>query len=232
MKTKLFYLLAIIFISTTTFSQEREDIMYYDLYQFGSAKYTHTLNGRVNLSADDIKPNHMILDVGFTVGDIYFRLDTSTILGTFLDDLFSETKDTYLSPINLGIGYLLNDYPIKITENSDLVFGLGGFVDSVSLKTTINNKNVKESFGSYGFSILADYQLGDTLNLFTEYYNGSLKSEGAKSKKSELRTKLSYAVYGNLYLSFTASFKSNSREAINSLQELSASTYSIGIFMR
>lgn len=144
----------------------------------------------------------------------------------FLDDLFFETKENYLAKTNLGIGFLLYDYPVKITDNADIVFGLGGALDSISYDISSANKN--GSIGGFGFSILSDFQLGDSLNIFTEYYNSSSKSGGSRN---EIRSKISYNIYSNLFLSFTASFHSAKKGTADSGIEINANTYSIGIFM-
>lgn len=174
-----------------------------------------------NLSAD-----HVIFDFGFTLGNYYFRIDTSSISGIFLDDLIGETKDIYLAKTNIGVGLLLYNYPLKITDTMNIVFGFGGSLDSISYD--IKSQNINGSIGGYGFSLLSDFQLGESLNIFTEYYNSGSSSGGSRN---EIRTKISYKVYGNLHLSLTASFNSTKKENGNKPIKLNASTYSLGLYM-
>lgn len=83
MKTKLFYVFAAIMLSTNSFGQDRGNILYFDLYQFGSFDYKQTRNGNVTTDLKGLSANHIIYDLGFTLGNYYFRIDTSPITGVF-----------------------------------------------------------------------------------------------------------------------------------------------------
>lgn len=228
MKTKFLLCICLFTLVCHSNAQERDYIQIsYDLYQKGKAKYTLTDNGNITQNLDNVKLNHYLYDLTIRLDNYYFRLDASAIAGTFLDELISKKEKNYLQTTHIGIGFLTTNSPLAITENSDLVFGITGFIDSAFLDA--DGLQDKVDFGTYGYSLIADYQLGDTFNAFVEYARGKRGLTNGENLMRSFRARLSYNIYRGIYLTATTNIKKYEEAETNTLDQVNATTFSFGL---
>jgi outer membrane receptor protein involved in Fe transport len=232
MKTNLTLAVLLLFVFLKINAQERPNLFVgYNLYQFGNATYTHIENGNTIADFNNIKVNHMLYDIDVAIGNTYFRLDISSIAGTFLDDVFGDGNKDYLQSFHLGVGYVTYESPIEITSNSDLAIGASLFTNSTLLQGPIFN-NDKEDFGTYGYSIIADYQLDDYLNVFAEYSRGKRTSGETADKIREFRIRAAYNIYNGIYVTLSSNIKKYIDEGPDYKKEVGATTFSFGLLFR
>lgn len=228
MKTKHILFICSFAFFLKTNAQERNNFqLSYDLYQAGKASYELSNNGNITQNIDNIKFNHFLYDLTIRFDNYYFRIDASAIAGTFLDKVISNKEKNYLQTTHVGIGFLTTNSPLQITDNSDLVFGITGFIDSAFLDA--NGLQDKVDFGTYGYSLIADYQMGDSLNAFVEYARGKRGQTDGENIMRSFRARVSYNIYNGIYLTGTANIKKFEETEANELHKVNATTFSLGL---
>jgi outer membrane receptor protein involved in Fe transport len=232
MKTKLTLAFLLLFMLLKVSAQERPNLFFgYNLYQFGSASYTHVENGNTISDISGIKVNHFLYDIDVAIGNTYIRLDVSSVAGTFLDGYLGGDEKDFLQPFQLGVGYVTYNSPIEITTNSDLAIGASVFINSTLLSGPALG-NGKEDFGTYGYSIIADYQLDDYLNVFAEYSRGKRNEGEAADRIREFRVRAAYNIYNGIYVTLSSNLKKYTDEGPDYKKEVGATTFSIGLLFR
>lgn len=228
MKTKHILFICSFAFFLKTNAQERNNFqLSYDLYQAGKASYELSNNGNITQNIDNIKLNHFLYDLTIRFDNYYFRIDASAIAGTFLDKVISNKEKNYLQTTHVGIGFLTTNSPLQITDNSDLVFGITGFIDSAFLDA--NGLQDKVDFGTYGYSLIADYQMGDSLNAFVEYARGKRGQTDGENIMRSFRARVSYNIYNGIYLTGTANIKKFEETEATELHKVNATTFSLGL---
>ena len=192
---------------------------------------THTITGMSasNSGNNAVINSTTIADVA--IGNTYIRLDVSSVAGTFLDGYLGGDKKDFLQPFQLGVGYVTYNSPIEITTNSDLAIGASVFINSTLLSGPALG-NGKEDFGTYGYSIIADYQLDDYLNVFAEYSRGKRNEGEAADRIREFRVRAAYNIYNGIYVTLSSNLKKYTDEGPDYKKEVGATTFSIGLLFK